>query len=196
MAEKPLKIFHNLADDMNPEEFSLGLGGKYQENGFESGEQKIPLEFISSVGDIIEKYKTRLNRLDSIFSQSQGTQIMPCQFDSFALYLKSYSKSERLLRWYVLDTCLLDSPGLKYQIGLRALQEDAQAWSNLQTLLGTDYTLGELELTKEEEKALDSTLSSYMEQLTAAEYCLYMLKKPSANNGKRLFMELKSCDNL
>lgn len=133
--------------------------------------------FQTFLKNIMETYQTRIDTLISI-SNSVGSQTMPYHINSFGTYL-IHQKSERLLRWYVLDTCLQDTnPSARFK--LRELKGQPRLLKSLQSSLesiGRRYAINSLVLSKEEELKLDVALSEYIEQIPGAILVLFILEK-------------------
>ena len=56
------------------------------------------------IDNVIKNYQKRYDALNSTFKNLPKSSF-PYQFNSFGLFLKANTKSDSLVKWYVLDTC-------------------------------------------------------------------------------------------
>ncbi len=106
-------------------------------------------------------YRDRYNLIERVTRGKSANRLVGL-LDSFATFLKAESHSERLLKWYLLDTSLKES-GTCMQF--REL-DDPHKLAKIQdkvSLLDKQYTFREMLLTKEEKIELDVKLAKYME---------------------------------
>ena len=134
--------------------------------------------FQTFMKNVTENYQTRLDTINSIYNTvARGP--MPYYINSFGLFLKHEAKSDYLLKWYILDTCLQDTdPNNKFK--LRELKNQPKLLKILQNSLaslGNIYSLRELVLQTDDDQRLDTNLAEYVHQLPAAIVCLFVLEK-------------------
>lgn len=153
--------------------------------------------FQTFMKNISEAYQTRYDVLLSTFN-SLGKSTFPYQINSFGLFLKSEIKSDTLIKWYVLDTCLQEiNPDFKYK--LRELKNQPKLLKILQNSigsLGSHYGFKELELPKEDEGKLDDKLAEYVDQITGAIICLFMLEKSLDQEWTELLCAIRRLQQL
>eukprot|EP00331_Platyophrya_macrostoma_P026999 CAMPEP_0176452540 /NCGR_PEP_ID=MMETSP0127-20121128/28602_1 /TAXON_ID=938130 /ORGANISM="Platyophrya macrostoma, Strain WH" /LENGTH=1000 /DNA_ID=CAMNT_0017841025 /DNA_START=38 /DNA_END=3040 /DNA_ORIENTATION=- len=134
--------------------------------------------FQTFMKNISEAYQTRYDILLSTFN-SIGKGAFPFHINSFGLFLKSEIKSDSMIKWYVLDTCLQEiNPNFKFK--LKELKNQPKLLKILQNSigsLGSNYSLKELELPKDDEGKIDAKLAEYVDQITGAIICLYIFEK-------------------
>lgn len=146
---------------------------------------------------ISENYESRLDTLNAAYS-SGSKQQMPFYINSFGLFLKNEIKTDYLLKWYVLDTCLQETnPNFKFK--LRELKNQPRLLKILQTTissLGKNYQFKELVLQKEDDQLLDTKLAEYIITIPAAIVCLFLLEKSMREEWPDTLLGIKKLNDM
>jgi len=106
-------------------------------------------------------YRDRYNLIERVTRGKSANRLVGL-LDSFGTFLKSEPHSERMLKWYLLDTSLKEISG---SVQLRDIADPVKL-AKIQdklSLLDKQYIFSNLALSKEEKIDLDVKLAKYME---------------------------------
>ncbi len=120
-------------------------------------------KFNNYLKSLIDIYKTRYDRITQAVTNKVSKSV-PTYLNSLGSYLKNVQSVEEILKWYIVDTVLRDSPK---NIQLRELKNSPRLLKLLQdglSSLSKPYALKNLVLSVKDEQILNSNIKDYGEE--------------------------------
>ena len=131
-------------------------------------------KFNSYLKSIIDTYKTRFDRITQAV-ENKDKKAVPSYLNSFGCYLKNVGSVEEVLKWYIVDTTLQDSPK---KVKLHDLKNSPRLIKLLEDRLSSlakPYGFKHLVLSNSEEGLLTSNLKDFTQEHMVVIYCQFYI---------------------